>query len=303
MPKKHRPRRGSLAFSPRKRAKKPVATIKNYPSVEKPKVMGFAGYKAGMTHIIMVDDVPHSMTEGREVPVPVTVLETPPLKVAGVRIYKYTDYGKKCLAKGKEEGDEVCVLLETKPEVVSGVPKKKPELMECLVGGNFKEALAYAKSLAGREIAITDVFSEGETVDVAAVSKGKGTEGPVKRWGVMIQPAKALRSSRGRHVGSLGPWHPAHVSWRVPQLGQMGYHQRTEYNKRILKIGADGKEITPNGGFLRYGIVRNSYVLLKGSIPGPAKRLIRLRPMIRGAVEKPKVPKITYISRESKQGL
>jgi len=303
MPKKHRPRRGSLAYSPRKRAKKPVATIKNYPSVEKPKVMGFAGYKAGMTHVIMLDDVPHSMTEGREIPVPVTVLETPPLKVVGIRIYKYTDYGKKCLAKGKEDGDEVCVLLATKPEVASGVPKKKPELMECRVGGNFKESLAYAKSLAGKEILITDVFSEGETVDVAAVSKGKGTEGPVKRWGVMIQPAKAQRSSRGRHVGSLGPWHPAHVSWRVPQLGQMGYHQRTEYNKRILKIGADGKEITPNGGFIRYGIVRNSYILIKGSIPGPAKRLIRLRPMIRGVAEKPRVPKITYISTESKQGL
>jgi large subunit ribosomal protein L3 len=83
----------------------------------------------------------------------------------------------------------------------------------------------------------------------------------------------------------------------------MGYHQRTEYNKRILKIGENGKEITPAGGFPNYGEIRNQYIIIHGSIPGPAKRLIRLRDAVRYQkgvkVEK---PEITYISTMSKQG-
>jgi large subunit ribosomal protein L3 len=104
-------------------------------------------------------------------------------------------------------------------------------------------------------------------------------------------------------TGTLGPWHPNYVMSEVPQAGQMGYHQRTEYNKRILKIGENGEEITPNGGFIKYGIIRNKYVLVHGSIPGPVKRLIRLRdPIRRRGVKVERAPEITYISTESKQG-
>jgi large subunit ribosomal protein L3 len=91
--------------------------------------------------------------------------------------------------------------------------------------------------------------------------------------------------------------------YSVPRAGQMGFHQRTEYNKRIIKIGKDGKEITPKGGFLRYGIVKGSYVLLAGSIAGTEKRPIRIRYPARpprGIPEEP--PQITQISLESPQG-
>ncbi|MDD7423493.1 MAG: 50S ribosomal protein L3, partial [Candidatus Methanomethylophilaceae archaeon] len=85
--------------------------------------------------------------------------------------------------------------------------------------------------------------------------------------------------------------------------GQLGYHQRTEFNKQLMKIGTEGAEITPKGGFLNYGDVANSYVLIHGSVPGPAKRLVRIRDPIRlhkaGA---PEAANITYISTESKQG-
>jgi len=84
--------------------------------------------------------------------------------------------------------------------------------------------------------------------------------------------------------------------------GQMGYHQRTEYNKRILKIGNNGEEVTPKGGFLHYGIIKNNYVILKGSVQGPPKRLIVLRSAIRCPEDKFGLPEITYLSRESKQG-
>ncbi len=82
----------------------------------------------------------------------------------------------------------------------------------------------------------------------------------------------------------------------------MGYHQRTEYNKRVLKIGEKGEEITPNGGFVRYGDVRNEYVVLHGSIPGPTKRLVRFRDAVRFHGVKVEKPEITYISTESNQG-
>ncbi len=83
----------------------------------------------------------------------------------------------------------------------------------------------------------------------------------------------------------------------------MGYHQRTEYNKRILKMGIDGSEISPKGGFLRYGPVKGTYVVLNGSLPGSAKRLIRLRYPARSPKKVPEAPpKITYISLESPQG-
>jgi large subunit ribosomal protein L3 len=91
--------------------------------------------------------------------------------------------------------------------------------------------------------------------------------------------------------------------YSVARAGQMGYHQRTERNKRILKIGADGKEVTPKGGFIRYGEVRGSYMLLEGSIAGTEKRPIRLRYPSRpprNVAEEP--PQITHISLESPQG-
>ena len=105
-------------------------------------------------------------------------------------------------------------------------------------------------------------------------------------------------------IGTAGSWHPNWIQATVPQAGQVGYHQRTEYNKRVLKIGENGEEITPSGGFPHYGVIRNSYVLIHGSIPGPTKRLISMRDAIRYQrgvkVEK---AEISYISTTSKQGV
>ena len=85
-------------------------------------------------------------------------------------------------------------------------------------------------------------------------------------------------------------------------MGQMGYQQRTEFNKRILKISENPEEINPDGGFLHYGLVRGKYALIKGSIPGPTKRLIRIRPAIRQGEHVFREPSINYVSTMSKQG-
>ena len=122
----------------------------------------------------------------------------------------------------------------------------------------------------------------------------------MKRWGIKLLPRKSRKTKRG--VAAIGPWRPARVLYTVPRAGQMGYHQRTEYNKRILKIGINGKDVTPNGGFVKYGEVKGTYLIVDGSLPGPAKRLVRLRYPARHPKKMPvSAPNITYISLESTQ--
>ena len=78
------------------------------------------------------------------------------------------------------------------------------------------------------DASIADVFTGEHFIDIRAVSKGKGMQGPVKRAGVKMQRPKAKKR---RIVGSISPWNPSTVMWQVPRPGQMGYHSRTEYNK------------------------------------------------------------------------
>jgi len=334
VPKEHRPRHGSMGFSPRKRSESPIPHFASWPDSDggNPKVQGFAGYKAGMTHAMVVDYRPTSTTSGQEVQIPVTVLEVPPMHVAAVRLYRRTPEGLKTVAEvwgpklDKElrrvfpipkdydvdeawkkvdpaQVDDVRLITYTQPGLLTGVPKKKPDLMENRVGGgSIEDRIKYAKQLVGTDIPVTEFCREGSMVDVAAITKGKGWKGHHTRWGTRLLSHK--NSKHRRNIGTLGNFKPGYVRPTVPQGGQFGYHQRTEYNKRILKIGEKGDEITPNGGFLSYGMVRNPYVLLHGSIPGPAKRLIRLRDAARvGYVKLEKSPELTYISRESKQGV
>lgn len=329
MAKRHHPRRGSHGFSPRKRARSQSPHIKSWPNGgDKPKIQGFLGYKAGMTHAFVVDYRPTSTTSGREVRIPVSVVETPPMKIAAVRAYKRTAYGLKVigeiwaekldpelsrripLPKKKhkknwdviKDADEIRVVAYTQPKLVSGVPKKAPDIRELRIdGGSLQEQMEYAKKILGNEVKIDEVVKEGDMLDIIAVTKGKGFQGVVKRWGVKLLSHK--NSKHRRMIGTAGSWNPSWIQATVPQAGQTGYHQRTEYNKRVLKIGENGEEITPAGGFPHYGVVRNAYILLHGSIPGPAKRLIGMRDAIRYRrgvrVEK---PEITYISTTSKQG-
>ncbi len=331
--KKSAPRRGSLAYLPRGRAAKETGRIRYWPHVtDGTRLLGFMGYKAGMTHLFYIDDRPRSPNFGKEINQPITVIETPPILVCAIRAYRRGDYGLKAFAEvwmedPPKELDRVLTLPEkfdpeaglkevegkldqivefrlltiTQPRFV-GIPKKKPELMEIKVDGtSIEDLFEFAKGLLGKTVPIDTVFKEGQFIDTVAVTKGKGFQGPVKRWGIKILPRKSRKTKRG--VACIGPWKPPRVLYTVPRAGQMGYHQRTEYNKRIMKIGAVGSDITPAGGFVRYGVVKGPYILLQGSVPGPKKRLIRLRiparPPSNVSVEP---PKIVDVSLESQQG-
>ena len=331
--KKHAPKRGSLAYLPRGRAARQTGRIRFWPEVEEgPVLLGFAGYKAGMTYVFVVEQKPRSPNYGKEVVYPATVVDVPAMIVCAVKAYSRDGNGLKTFTEAwadslpsdferikglpKEpkpeeqfrkmeeslaEIAEFRVLGATQPRLTS-VPKKKPDAMEIKIGGGtMEEQLDYARKLLGKNVAVEQVFKEGQFVDAISVTKGKGWQGPVKRWGVRILQHKANKTKRG--IAALGPWKPPRVRYTVPRAGQMGYHQRTEFNKRILKIGENGEEVTPEGGFLRYGLVRSTYIMLRGSIPGPTKRLIRFRYPARPPTQfSESPPQITYISLESPQG-
>ena len=301
MVRHHQPRKGSVAFSPRKRVAKETPRIKSWPQSDEPKLLGLAGYKVGMTHTLVTDTDKNSPTT--------EVLADNLDKELSRKISLPKEYDQsEAIAKIKGVLDntaDIKVLVHTNPKVTS-VPKKKPDIFECGIGGATPEdKLNTALELLGNEVSASEIFNEGEYVDAIATTKGKGFQGVVKRWGIRIQYGKAARSSKARHVGSIGPWTPRRTMWTVAQAGQMGYHKRTEFNKRILKIASKDEvdQINPDGGFVKYGLVKNDYVLVKGSLPGPSKRLVILRQPIRPNNKSEDVPQINYVSTKSKQGV
>jgi large subunit ribosomal protein L3 len=284
-----------------------------------------------MTHAFMVDYRKRSTTAGQEVSVPVTIVEVPPLRVAAARLYRRAPYGLQIAGEvwakdlpaslgrrlppppGSSEearakfaatpGDEVRLLMFTQPELVIGVPSKTPSLFEVRVSGEkFDERRAFALEQLGAELPIEKLAKEGEFLDVIGVTKGFGFQGHIQRWGVKLQPRK--NSKHRRMIGTLGPHNPSFVTYRIPQAGQQGYHRRTQFNMRVLKIVHDprAEPVTPAGGFPHYGDVRSACVILHGSLPGPAKRLLRFRAPIRSRVAAVEKVDLRYLSTRSKQG-
>ncbi len=359
MADRSKPRRGSMGYGPRKRAIRQFARITSWPETESSevRVQGFAGWKAGMTHILMRDTNPKSTSAGQEVRKAVTVVETPPMNVLAVRGYKMTPYGKQTAGevwtdvseespanlfprlanqtrgeRDVEEGrkpatrggripkrlsqpsedalnslreqdlTEVRLIVCTQPDLVRGIPSKTPEIMEIgLTGGDIDAKLDWAMDRLGGQVGLEDVYEAGQEIDVVGVTKGKGWQGSIKRFGLKLLSHK--NSKRRRQGGNMGDFGTGYVRKTIRQAGQVGYHKRTELNKKILRISnPEESEITPSGGFLNYGEVRNPYMIIQGSLPGPAKRLLRFRDPTRprnvvGEVD------VTYVSTSSKQGV
>ncbi|MBI4145363.1 50S ribosomal protein L3 [Candidatus Woesearchaeota archaeon] len=313
-----------MQFWPRKRASRLTARVRTWATTKDAKPLGFAGYKAGMTHIVVTDSRPNSLTKGEDIPFPVTVIECPPLRVAAINLYaaayggtrlanvilapsheKYVNrafpvpkkYDKTLDGTKVEHLADIRLLTVAQPHLIKF--KKTPEVIELAIGGTLEQKLAYAKSVLGKDINVNDAFVEGNQVDVHSVTTGRGTQGPVARFGVDVRSHKSQGTTRG--PGSLGPWR-ANRSWAVSHLGQTGLHMRTEINKWLLKIGTNPAEIALKGGFKRYGVITANYILLKGSIGGPSKRLITFTQPVRPNRRIPKqVPATTYVSLTSKQ--
>jgi len=325
MARTHNPHHGSMQYWPRVKAKRQYATVRSWNENHKEALLGFMGYKVGMTHVMAIDNRKTSVTKGEEIFVPVTVIECPPLKIAGIRLYKQAYMGKQVstdiifktdkdlsrkvmrqkVHKESSELDklnakdytDVRVIVYSQPRL-AGVSKKKPEIFEIALPGAVADKIKFIKENHDKDLLFNSFFKDGEFVDIHAVTKGKGLQGPVKRFGVTFKNHKTEKGVR--RVGTLGPWSAqGHILYRVAHPGQMGYHLRTEYNKKIIKIGSKAEDVNPKGGWPHYGLVKTSYVLVKGSIAGPQKRAIIFTKPMRNRTAEP-APTIVEISKEAK---
>merc|ERR1712232_1543814 len=175
----------------------------------------------------------------------------------------------------------------------------------------------FVMGLFEQEVKVDSVFSQDEMIDTIGVSKGRGFEGVVTRWGVTRLVRKSHRGLR--KVACIGSWHPARVQFQVPRSGQNGYGHRTEINKKIYRIGKNKKDcpnsatteadltekgITPMGGFSHFGEVTQDWLMLRGTIMGPRKRVITVRKSLLPQVSRRALEKIDlkFIDTSSKFG-
>ena len=320
------PRRGSLAYFPRGRAQSMEARIRTWPKInsEEPKLLGHAGFKAGCVQLVSIDDREKTPNAGKQLVSLGTVIVTPPMHIIGIRGYSKNNDGfhaafdifandlpkhfskifkvkteENAVAKAEKSLGKIHELVA----IVGVIPRsakleqKKPYVFEVGVkGGEIEKQFAFVKDLLGKEVKIDQVFESGTTVDTAAITKGKGWEGPITRWGVKKKQHKSRKSVR--EVGSLGPISPQYVMYTVPRAGQRGFHQRTEYDKRIMIVSNTAKKefnVNPEGGFKHFGYVSGDFIILKGSVPGTYRRLIKLRSQVRNVPSKITKPNILEV--------
>jgi len=338
------PRQGHLGYLPKRRTKHTKGTIRSYPKDDKTKpvhLTAFMGYKAGMTHVARYFEKREGKkTIKKDIVDPVTVIETPPIKIVGVkgyietprglralttvwaqtipqgvirRFYKnFHASGKKAFTKYAEKWKKDAKAKDSVARDIARISKycqvvrvmaatqiekcklrqRKAHLMEIQVnGGSVADKVKWATSKFESEVSVGEVFEENEMVDTIAITRGKGTQGVVKRFGVARLPRKTHRGLR--KVACIGAWHPSAVKWTVARVGNLGYYHRTQLNQKVYRVGSgavrgtannasteadpDAKNITPLGGFPHYGIVNEDFMLVRGSVMGPRKRQVTIR--------------------------
>jgi|ERR1712212_497338 len=226
------------------------------------------------------------------------------------------------LNKIKKYCKVVRVLAHTQTKLLRK-RQKKAHLMEIqLNGGSVADKVDWAKEKFEQAIPVSNVFEQDELIDTIGVTKGRGVKGVTSRWHTKKLPRKTHKGLR--KVACIGAWHPSRVQYSVARAGQKGYHHRTEINKKIYRIGLgihtkDGKvvknnaatefdptekTITPLGGFPHYGDVRNDFIMIRGAIVGPRKRVITLRKSLMTSFRRRLCEKITlkFIDTSSKWG-
>lgn len=187
----------------------------------------------------------------------------------------------------KSSSDIIRVLVHSQIEKIKSIGQKKAHVAEIQVnGGSISDKVDYALSKFEKEVSVQEVFSKNEMIDAIGVTKGKGFQGVIKRWGVRKLPRKTNKGTR--KVACIGAWHPSRVMYSVARAGQLGYHRRTQINCAVYAVGNGQQPVTtdfdltvktinPMGGFVKYGNVNNDFVMVKGPIMGPSKRVVTLR--------------------------
>jgi large subunit ribosomal protein L3 len=200
---------------------------------------GLIGKKLGMSHIYA--------DNGNMIPV--TVIEVGPCFVSQVKTVETDGYSAVQLAFGNTRETQL-----TKPEV-SHLAKNNISPMRYL-----KEfELTGDAPAAGSEIKIADIFKDNDIVKVTGISKGKGFQGVVKRYGHRGGPA-AHGSRFHRAPGSMGANStPSRVFKGIKLPGRMGSAKTSIKNLKIVKVYED-----------------KNILLISGSVPGPEKSIITI---------------------------
>jgi large subunit ribosomal protein L3 len=321
------PRRGSMAYRPRARARSLESRVRTWPnhSSEKPTLRGFAGFKVSNLGVLTIDDREKTPNFGKNLLNHSTLIAVPPIRIIGIRGYNENTYGtravfdyfvrdmdkdlgKKLKQKQKNNKENTPEEIKSKLDKVSrivavvavspneiSISQKKPYIWEMPLTGEDKlSQFDYVTSKLGKEVRITEVFQPGQYIDVSGITRGKGIEGPITRFGVKRKQHKSRKSVRA--LGTLGPISPAVVTYTVPRQGQRGFHQRIEYNKRIMIMSSVEKDVenklNKDSGYDHFGKLSGDYIIVRGSVPGVPKRLVKMRFPIRPKHNKVVAPKI-----------
>lgn len=201
-------------------------------------MIGLLGIKKGMTQIF---------SENGEV-IPVTVVQVDPHIVVGRKTEKEGGYNAVVLGSGKIKEKHL-----SKPYAGQFGEGIEPQQ-------NLFELRDFDKDVKVGDVLNVDLFSDVLFVDVTGTSKGKGTQGVMKRWG--FKGGRATHGSKfHRENGATGmaAW-PSKVIKGTKMAGQMGNERVTVQNIRVVRVDPE-----------------NQLILVKGAVPGQKNGLVLLR--------------------------
>ncbi|NLM05607.1 MAG: 50S ribosomal protein L3 [Tissierellia bacterium] len=202
------------------------------------------GRKVGMTQIFMEDG---------EL-VPVTVIQAGPCIVVQKKTVENDGYN--AIQLGYEDIEERKLNKPKKGHFDKGDVPYKKYLREFRVDNPDDYEI-------GQEIKV-EAFEAGEFIDVIGTSKGKGTQGVIKRHGFQ-RGRESHGSKMHRTAGGMGASaYPGKVFKNHRMMGRMGNVRRTVQNLEIVRVDAE-----------------NNLLLVKGGIPGPRKGIVVVRKAIK----------------------
>ena len=216
--------------------------------------------KVGMTQIFNADGVL----------VPVTVLEAGPCVITQVKTVENDGYSAVQVGFADKKDKVVNKDANGKKEIKRrhGVTKaEKGHFDKAGVSGKryvkeFKLENVAEYNLADEIKA--DIFAEGDKIDATAISKGKGFQGAIKRFGQHRGPM-AHGSKFHRHQGSNGACStPSRVFKGKGMPGHMGHVKVTVQNLEIVRVDAE-----------------KNLLLVKGAVPGPKKSLVTIKESVK----------------------
>jgi large subunit ribosomal protein L3 len=210
--------------------------------------IGLVGRKCGMSRVFTDD--------GRSIPV--TLIEATPNRVTQVKTVETDGYNAVQVAVGTKRA-----ALVTKP-LAGHYAKAKVEAGRSLFEFRLN-ADELAKFAVGGEVKADEVFTVGQKVDVAGISKGKGFQGTIKRWHFTMGDATHGNSLSHRSPGSIGQRQtPGRVFPGKKMSGHMGAVRRSAVNLEVVKIDTD-----------------RHLIAIKGSVPGAPGGDVIIRPAVK----------------------